>query len=167
MRHEGPADRSQRADFLAGLARRQRLQAGTHHLVENLDPPRLRLSSHDRERAAHRNRRVAGQMYEAAGFSMRRAFRRLDAQDELVTVVRRLLQDERIFEENGPAVCLGHARRVDQVALLREPITSASTAMRTATPLRTWSRITDWRPSATSDAISIPRFMGCGCMTMA
>ena len=39
--------------------------------------------------------------------------------------------------------------------------------MRTATPLRTWSRITDCGPSATSEAISMPRFIGCGCMTMA
>ncbi len=39
--------------------------------------------------------------------------------------------------------------------------------MRTATPLLTWSRITDCGPSATSEAISMPRFIGCGCITMA
>src|ERR1700691_2767966 len=41
----------------------------------------------------------------------------------------------------------------------------ASTAIRTAPPLLTCSRITDFGPSATSDAISTPRFMGPGCMT--
>ena len=39
--------------------------------------------------------------------------------------------------------------------------------MRTATPLATCSRMTDRDPSATSDAISTPRFIGPGCMTMA
>ncbi len=39
--------------------------------------------------------------------------------------------------------------------------------MRTATPLRTWSITTDRGRSATSAAISTPRFMGPGCMTMA
>jgi hypothetical protein len=39
--------------------------------------------------------------------------------------------------------------------------------MRTATPLRTWSTMTDRGSSATSAAISTPRFMGPGCMTMA
>src|SRR6266850_1636953 len=41
----------------------------------------------------------------------------------------------------------------------------ASTAMRTATPLLTCSRMTERGPSATSEAISTPRFMGPGCMT--
>ena len=35
--------------------------------------------------------------------------------------------------------------------------------MRTATPFVTWSRITEYGPSATSLAISTPRFMGPGC----
>jgi len=37
--------------------------------------------------------------------------------------------------------------------------------MRTATPLATWSRMTEYGPSATSDAISTPRFIGPGCIT--
>ena len=37
--------------------------------------------------------------------------------------------------------------------------------MRTATPLLTCSRITERGPSATSEEISTPRFMGPGCMT--
>ena len=38
--------------------------------------------------------------------------------------------------------------------------------MRTATPLATWLRITEYGPSATSEAISTPRFIGPGCMMM-
>ena len=39
--------------------------------------------------------------------------------------------------------------------------------MRTATPLVTCSVISDAGPSATSAAISTPRFIGPGCMTSA
>src|SRR5262249_33903046 len=60
-----------------------------------------------------------------------------------------------------------HAAELPQQRQARPSITASSTAMRTATPLLTWLRITDCGPSATSDAISMPRFMGCGCMTMA
>ncbi len=38
--------------------------------------------------------------------------------------------------------------------------------MRTATPFRTWSMITALGRSATSAAISTPRFMGPGCITI-
>ena len=44
------------------------------------------------------------------------------------------------------------------------PASRYSTAIRTATPLATCSRITEYGPSATSDAISTPRFIGPGCM---
>ena len=37
-----------------------------------------------------------------------------------------------------------------------------STAMRTATPLVTWSRMSERAPSATSAATSMPRFIGPG-----
>ena len=36
--------------------------------------------------------------------------------------------------------------------------------MRTATPLFTWSKITEYGPSATSGLISTPRFIGPGCI---
>ncbi len=39
--------------------------------------------------------------------------------------------------------------------------------MRTATPLRTWAVTTLAGSSATSAAISTPRFIGPGCMTIA
>ena len=48
-----------------------------------------------------------------------------------------------------------------------EPSSRNSTAMRTGTPLRTCSVMTALGRSATSAAISTPRFMGPGCMTMA
>ena len=44
---------------------------------------------------------------------------------------------------------------------------ASSTAMRTATPISTCSRITDCAPSATLESISMPRFIGPGCMTSA
>src|SRR5205814_2694928 len=44
------------------------------------------------------------------------------------------------------------------------PASRYSTAMRTATPFVTWSRMTLWGPSATRESISTPRFMGPGCM---
>lgn len=50
---------------------------------------------------------------------------------------------------------------------LPEPSSRNSTAMRTATPLRTWSTIMLRGRSATSAAISTPRFMGPGCITRA
>src|SRR5439155_17707235 len=46
------------------------------------------------------------------------------------------------------------------------PSSRYSTAMRTATPEATWSRMTEYGPSATSVAISTPRFIGPGCMMM-
>ena len=44
------------------------------------------------------------------------------------------------------------------------PASRYSTAIRTATPLVTCSRMTEFGASATSDAISTPRFIGPGCM---
>src|SRR5207249_2863281 len=46
------------------------------------------------------------------------------------------------------------------------PASRYSTAMRTATPFVTWSRMTLWGPSATRESISTPRFIGPGCMTV-
>src|SRR5262249_59312739 len=44
---------------------------------------------------------------------------------------------------------------------------ASSTAMRTATPISTCSRISDWAPSATMESISTTRFIGHGCITSA
>src|SRR4029078_11571911 len=43
---------------------------------------------------------------------------------------------------------------------------ASRTAMRTATPISTCSRINDCAPSATIESISTPRFIGPGGMTM-
>src|SRR5262249_59133965 len=44
---------------------------------------------------------------------------------------------------------------------------ASSTAMRTATPISTCWRMSDWEPSATPVSISTPRFIGPGCITSA
>src|ERR1700730_12348559 len=44
---------------------------------------------------------------------------------------------------------------------------ASSTAMRTATPISTCSRLSDWAPPATLESISTPRFIGPGCITSA
>ena len=44
---------------------------------------------------------------------------------------------------------------------------ASSTAIRTATPISTCSRISDCAPSATIELISTPRFIGPGCITSA
>ena len=64
------------------------------------------------------------------------------------------------------------ARRVDDAAAPEEdgaslivplaPIRRYRTAIRTATPFSTWSRITESGPSATAESISTPRFIGPG-----
>src|SRR5262249_11605865 len=47
------------------------------------------------------------------------------------------------------------------------PVSRYSTAMRTATPFVTWSRMREGSASATSLAISTPRLIGPGCSTIA
>ncbi len=66
-----------------------------------------------------------------------------------------------VFEEN----CSGAHRASHRFGkwLAR----ASSTAMRTATPISTCSRMSDCAPSATSEEISTPRFMGPGCITSA
>ena len=54
-----------------------------------------------------------------------------------------------------------------QTAGATEDIEREITAMRTATPISTCSRMTDCTPSATSESISMPRFIGPGCITSA
>src|SRR2546426_889118 len=63
--------------------------------------------------------------------------------------------------------------RVDDAAVLDEqthgaspllPASRSNTPIRTATPFVTWSRITEYGPSATSGESSMPRLTGPGCM---
>src|SRR5688572_9682102 len=136
------------------------MEPGADHFVEELDPPRPRVRPHDRKRPAHRNRLIHGHMGTAAGLGASGAAGCFHPDDVLLAVESPLVEDPRFFEEDRPAVLRGHSE-------VTRSITVSSTAMRTATPLRTCSRMTDCGPSATSEEISMPRFMGCGCITMA
>ncbi len=70
--------------------------------------------------------------------------------------------EARIGEQDGAAIGQhGHH------ALGRLRASASSTAMRTATPISTCSRISDCAPSATMESISTPRFIGPGCITSA
>src|SRR4051812_40650216 len=140
----------------------ERPQSRAHDLVEDLDPSFAGVDALDRQRPAHRNVRIAGEMHETAGLRTRCAFRCRHSQHELFAGPGFLGDHGSVFEKNTAAV-----RRMNAVAAarlvvgqgahhLRPSITASSTAMRTATPLRTWSRITDCGPSATSEAISMP-----------
>jgi hypothetical protein len=70
-------------------------------------------------------------MHEAAGLRLGGARGGGQAQDELLAVVRRLFDYARVFEVQRTAVFAGHPASAPVVN------TSSSTAMRTATPLRT------------------------------
>ena len=97
----------------------------------------------------------------------RGAFRRANSHDELVA--RKLVDSEKfaIFDKNRVAIALGvFSRGAYQRALMILPIRS-STAIRMATPFLTCSVITDRELSARAPSISIPRFIGPGCMTIA
>jgi len=91
--------------------------------------------------------------------------RREQAQHVLRPLVAGMSGNRRGFGIDCAARC--GRWRAAQTANRRGRATVSSTAMRTATPLRTWARITDCGPSATSEEISMPRFMGPGCMTIA
>ena len=75
---------------------------------------------------------------------------------------------------DGDVCALVAARhRIDHAAVTDDDVHGSFpemmliTAMRTAMPNVTCGRITLWRPSATVESISTPRFMGPGCMTIA
>ena len=74
--------------------------------------------------------------------------------------VARRIEDPGMGEQDRSAVGQHHA-----FGRLRDR--ASSTAMRTATPISTCSRIKDCGPSATIESISTPRFIGPGCITSA
>ena len=78
--------------------------------------------------------------------------------------IARRIDDPRVGEQDRAAVAA-----VDQhgYAFGRLRDSASSTAMRTATPISTCSRISDCAPSATMESISTPRFIGPGCITSA
>src|SRR5690606_39590482 len=84
--------------------------------------------------------------------------------------------DGAVFDEDG-APGIGAGGRIDDAGVFDEQGAghgsflagrrASSTAMRTATPISTWSVMTEAGPSAMAGSISTPRFIGPGCMTMA
>ena len=78
------ADRAQHADDVAHMPAAQRAQTRADDLVEDLDPALGGIHALDRQRAAHGHVRIAGEVHEAAGLGARGAFRRRDAQHELL-----------------------------------------------------------------------------------
>src|SRR4051812_8908813 len=67
------------------------------------------------------------------------------------------------------AYCVDISSGIDKPSILHEqihqpPNSRYRIAIRTATPAETWSRMTEYGPSATSVEISTPRFIGPGCM---
>ena len=83
--------------------------------------------------------------------------------------VARGIDDPRVGEQDRAAIGKHRLLRRDthghMLGRLRE--SASSTAIRTATPISTCSRISDWAPSATEESISTPRFIGPGCITNA
>ena len=80
---------------------------------------------------------------------------------DAVEVARRIDQAG-IGEQDGAAI-----RSAWLHAFGKLRASASSTAMRTATPISTCSRISDCAPSATTKSISTPRFIGPGCITSA
>ena len=76
--------------------------------------------------------------------------------------IARRIDDPGIGEQDRAAVGQHHRHAFGK---FRE--SASSTAMRTATPISTCSRISDCAPSATMESISTPRFIGPGCITSA
>src|SRR5690606_30350294 len=72
-----------------------------------------------------------------------------------------------VLQRVQPAGRIDHAAAMDVDTHAQLLATIDMTAMRTAIPNVTCGRITDWRPSATLESISMPRFIGPGCSTMA
>ena len=164
LRRESAADRAEAGQRLARPAQRQLREPVADDLVEHLDPAVRGVRAHDRERPAHRQVGAAGEVDEAAGRRRRRAARRGEAQDELR---RRRRRGARARRRPRGRSCRGALARRSRRPRPRASATCASTAMRTARPFATWRRITDCGPSATSESISTPRFIGPGCMTIA
>ena len=75
--------------------------------------------------------------------------------------IARGIDDAGVGEQDRAAV----GQHVQAFGRLRA--SASSTAIRTATPISTCSRISDCAPSATIESISTPRFIGPGCITSA
>ena len=97
-------------------------------LVQELEPTFGRARAHDRQRPAHRHRRIARDVRERAGRCFARRARRLDAQHELLPRPGALREDPRILEEYAAAIPL--------VTHCRSLTAGSSIAPRSGTPRR-------------------------------
>src|SRR6185312_11023511 len=109
--------------------------------------------------AIHDRRAFRRALVQRAGAGCRDLFSLDNDRAALVETARRV-DDAGVVEDDG-----GHAARPS--ALRRGSSSASITAMRTATPISTCSWMTLCGPSAISEAISTPRFIGPGCMTRA
>ena len=101
---EAVADRREHAQDLARLTEPKHLEPVALRLVQELEPAFGGRGAHDRQRPAHRHRRVAGDMRERAGLRLARRARRLDAQHELLSRPSALREDARVLEEHAAAI---------------------------------------------------------------
>ena len=120
------ADRRQHAHDFTGLPLAEQLEPGPAGLVQKFEPALRRADTHDRQRPAHRQRRIAGDMREGAGHGFARRARRVDSQDELLAGPRVLREDAGILEKHAAAVAL--------VTHCRTLIARSSIALRSSTP---------------------------------
>jgi len=106
-------------------------------------------------------------VYEIARPGCRGAFWRANTHDELIAWIRLDRYQLAIFDKQGPTISLCvFLRGRDQFAAI-VLLTRSSTAMRTATPFVTCWVMTEAGLSARLDSISMPRFIGPGCITIA
>jgi hypothetical protein len=101
---EAAPDRAQQVHQIAGLGTAQRGEAVADHLVEHLDPALAAADTHDRQRPAHRNVRIAADVHEGAGCRAARTGRGVQANDELVVGPGLLIDDAGIDAVDGAAV---------------------------------------------------------------
>src|SRR5579871_6526931 len=179
---EPAANGSKQADRSAGRQACQCAGTGSDHLVEQLNPALLRVGAHDGHGTTHGQIRGALHVGETAWFGALGTARRRHAQYVLVAGKMMLREHGGLLEKDGvpvgtrcreagrrrgwrsrPRECRGRGRgrgggrrRGGRAHEPCRPAIVSSTAMRTATPLLTCERMTDWGPSATSDAISMP-----------
>ena len=141
-------------------------QAFANNLVQHFD--RVVASTHDRQRATHRQRIVTTDVDKVPGPRSGRTLRRTNSHGELIAGVGYGGYYFAVFNEQGSAVSLcvflrGCGQRPSIVLQTR-----SSTAIRTATPFATCCVMADAGLSARVDSISIPRFIsasadGAGC----
>jgi hypothetical protein len=104
--------RANDTNSIANFLVTERPESFTHNLEQDLDPAITGVSSHNRQWPAHRNRCVTLYVREAARQGSRRAFRRMQPDNNLLTRIFVHIDDDRIFYENCAAICLRATRHL-------------------------------------------------------